>query len=177
MDQFNKKIINPKNVTRKEVGAVRISAIDRPYYWLELSESETGTTTSRPIFGKPTKGGDIFWPLDPDEVRKATISKLMECTQLIVINPADYVGHIPGGFYVPRTIIRFVDETLLGAVLGNKRRIREYHRGASSSSSYDQPHYEYEEYGGPSDGYGGRLDDDFINDVLDGDPDAYWNID
>jgi len=28
-----------------------------------------------------------------------------------------------------------------------------------------------------SDGYGGDLDDDFINDVLDGDAESYWNID
>lgn len=35
----------------------------------------------------------------------------------------------------------------------------------------------YSEYGGPSDGYGGYLDDDFINDVLDGDPSAIWNLD
>lgn len=35
----------------------------------------------------------------------------------------------------------------------------------------------HSEYGGVSDGYGGYLDDDFINDALGGDPDAYWNID
>ena len=35
----------------------------------------------------------------------------------------------------------------------------------------------YNQYGGPSDGYGGSLDDDFINNVLDGDPSAIWNID
>ena len=35
----------------------------------------------------------------------------------------------------------------------------------------------YDKYGGPSDGYGGNIDDDFINDVLGGHPDAYWNID
>ena len=37
--------------------------------------------------------------------------------------------------------------------------------------------YDFDEFSGPNDGYGGRLDDDFINDVLDGNPDAYWNID
>lgn len=35
----------------------------------------------------------------------------------------------------------------------------------------------YGEYDGPSDGYGGYLDDDFINDVLDGNVDAYWGLD
>lgn len=35
---------------------------------------------------------------------------------------------------------------------------------------------DYDEYGGPSDGYGGRLDDDFINDALGGQADAIWNI-
>lgn len=34
-----------------------------------------------------------------------------------------------------------------------------------------------EERSGYSDGYGGYLDDDFIDDVLDGDADAYWNLD
>jgi hypothetical protein len=44
------------------------------------------------------------------------------------------------------------------------------HTDSAGSSTQGQ-------YGGPRDGYGGTLDDDFINDVLDGDPDAYWNID
>ncbi|MFD2718068.1 hypothetical protein ACFST9_05040 [Hymenobacter monticola] len=42
----------------------------------------------------------------------------------------------------------------------------------------------WDEFDGPvegstrySDGYGGYLDDDYINDVLDGDADAYWNLD
>ena len=39
-----------------------------------------------------------------------------------------------------------------------------------SSSNYD-------EHGGPSDGYGGHLSDDFINDALGGEADAYWNLD
>lgn len=34
----------------------------------------------------------------------------------------------------------------------------------------------YERYGGPTDGFGGRIDDDFIDDVLGGIPDAIWNI-
>ncbi|MBQ3635257.1 MAG: hypothetical protein II951_06530 [Bacteroidales bacterium] len=37
---------------------------------------------------------------------------------------------------------------------------------------YEEPRKRYDEYGGIYD-----LDDDFINDVLDGDPEAYWNID
>lgn len=41
----------------------------------------------------------------------------------------------------------------------------------------DRETYSYEQYGGPSDGYGGMLDDDFINDALGGEPDAIWNID
>ena len=35
----------------------------------------------------------------------------------------------------------------------------------------------YVQYGGPSDGYGGSVNDDFINDALGGDPDAILNID
>ena len=35
----------------------------------------------------------------------------------------------------------------------------------------------YSNYGGPSDGYGGRLDDEYIDDAFGGDADAYWNID
>ncbi|MBT6684803.1 MAG: hypothetical protein HN704_03955 [Bacteroidetes bacterium] len=35
----------------------------------------------------------------------------------------------------------------------------------------------YEQFDGPSDGYGGMLSDGFINDVLDGDSEAYWNVD
>ncbi|AWH74383.1 hypothetical protein DCS32_09495 [Dokdonia sp. Dokd-P16] len=45
---------------------------------------------------------------------------------------------------------------------------------SNANHSYDSS---YEIYGGPGDGYGGHLDDDFINDVLGGHPDAYWNID
>lgn len=36
---------------------------------------------------------------------------------------------------------------------------------------------DYRTHGGPSDGYGGRLDDDFIDDAFGGEADAYWNID
>ena len=35
----------------------------------------------------------------------------------------------------------------------------------------------YSNYGGPSDGHGGRLDDNFIDDALGGEAEAYWNID
>ena len=35
----------------------------------------------------------------------------------------------------------------------------------------------YSNYGGPSDGYGGRLDDEYIDDAFGGEADAYWNID
>lgn len=35
----------------------------------------------------------------------------------------------------------------------------------------------YYQYGGPPDGYGGFVSDDFINDALGGEPDAIWNID
>ena len=45
-----------------------------------------------------------------------------------------------------------------------------YYSENDNSKSYDQ-------YGGPSDGYGDYLDDDFINDALGGEPSAYWNID
>lgn len=36
---------------------------------------------------------------------------------------------------------------------------------------------DYDEHGGPSDGYGGHLSDSLINDAFDGEADAYWNID
>lgn len=58
---------------------------------------------------------------------------------------------------------------------GNVEEMHEYFENGSNYFYSMQPSYEY--YGGPSDGYGGSLDDDFINDVLDGDPEAYWNID
>ena len=45
----------------------------------------------------------------------------------------------------------------------------------SNDTSYSNSNYD--EYGGLSDGYGGYIDDDFINDALGGHPDAYWNID
>lgn len=35
----------------------------------------------------------------------------------------------------------------------------------------------FDKYNGPSDGYGGSLSDEFIDDALGGDPEAYWNID
>lgn len=44
------------------------------------------------------------------------------------------------------------------------------------SQKYDQDD-NYSQYGGPSDGYGGSLDDDFINGALGGEPDANWNLD
>jgi hypothetical protein len=48
------------------------------------------------------------------------------------------------------------------------------HEGYDPLSGYGDS---YDQYGGPSDGYGGALDDDFINDALGGEVDAYWNID
>jgi hypothetical protein len=48
----------------------------------------------------------------------------------------------------------------------------------SATDRSDKSHGQsYAQYNGPSDGYGGHLDDDFIKDALGGDPDAYWNID
>ena len=52
-----------------------------------------------------------------------------------------------------------------------------YYDGNEGYDPYENYGKSYDQYGGPSDGYGGSLDDDFINDVLDGEPDAYWNID
>ena len=46
-----------------------------------------------------------------------------------------------------------------------------------SNSNNSKNSSSYDEYGGPDDGYGGHIDDDFINDVLGGHPDAFWNID
>lgn len=49
----------------------------------------------------------------------------------------------------------------------------------SSNSAWPEDTFDslYNKYGNPSDGYGDSLDDDFIDDALDGEPDAYWNID
>jgi hypothetical protein len=46
-----------------------------------------------------------------------------------------------------------------------------------SNSNNSKNSSSYDEYGGPDDGYRGHIDDDFINDVLGGHPDAFWNID
>ena len=45
------------------------------------------------------------------------------------------------------------------------------------SSTNDYTRNRFDKYNGPSDGYGGALSDDFIDDALSGDPDAIWNID
>lgn len=49
----------------------------------------------------------------------------------------------------------------------------------SSNSTWGEDTFDdqYSVYGNPSDGYGGSLDDNFIDNALDGEPDAYWNID
>lgn len=52
-----------------------------------------------------------------------------------------------------------------------------YKQKSKKKTISDRTRITYSQYGGPLDGYGGSLDDDFINDVLDGKPDAYWNID
>lgn len=52
----------------------------------------------------------------------------------------------------------------------SKKSQDNYNDNARFKRSYDQ-------YGGPSDGYGGHIDDDFINDALGGEPDAIWNLD
>lgn len=171
------RIVDPKHVSQKRVSDTRISAIGHPYFWLELTESESGRTASRIIFGKPAQDGTVFWPLDPAEVEKACIAELMECTQFVIINPSDFSDLASDSFYLPETIIQFIDEPLRVAVSACKKRRRNQSMRDRSSSQEISEYTGFEEYGGPSDGYGGRLDDDYIDDVLDGHPDAYWNID
>jgi len=47
-------------------------------------------------------------------------------------------------------------------------------RGKDYDDDYDEENGSYSRYGG---GPTGELTDDFIDDVLGGEPDAYWNID
>ncbi|MCX2837266.1 hypothetical protein OQ279_03805 [Salinimicrobium sp. MT39] len=62
--------------------------------------------------------------------------------------------------------------------IAHTREQEENIEGNSKSNYDDFNHTEsYDKYGGPGDGYGGNLSDDFIDDALGGEPDAYWNID
>ena len=173
------EVIDPKHISHKNISEIKESVNGNPYFWLELSESKYGSTASRTVWGKYRKDGSISWKrASLEKFTHVSITTLMEYIDVIVIDPTDY-EHLDLGedYYLPSIVIKFRDEALEYAVRSSKRRHYKSYRRQPVSTYYDLDYTGFEEYGGPSDGYGGRLDDDFINDVLDGDPDAYWNID
>lgn len=96
------------------------------------------------------------------------------------VNPEFYVnGEVMAGGNIcmgNNKIIKALNLRFIGDFNEMNENYSHYYyssRKLSSKNSY----YSYDEYNGPSDGYGGNLDDDFINDVLDGHAEAYWNID
>ncbi|MBL85962.1 MAG: hypothetical protein CMO82_04805 [Winogradskyella sp.] len=99
------------------------------------------------------------------------------------INPIYYKnGEIMAGgkkCYSDNSIIKELNLRFSGNVEQMHQNFEEnepnFYYSHSNNSNYSSN--SYAEYGGPSDGYGGHIDDDFINDVLGGHPDAYWNID
>ena len=99
------------------------------------------------------------------------------------VNPEFYInGEIMAGgnvCYGDNKIIKALNLRFMGNFEEMHEHFENYgHKYYSSRKSLSRnSHYSYDEYNGPSDGYGGYLDDDFTNDVLDGHPDAYWNID
>lgn len=99
------------------------------------------------------------------------------------INPVFYKnGEIMAGgkkCYADNSIIKELNLRFSGNVVQMHQNFEENEPNFYYSSS-DNTNYStssYDEYGGPRDGSGGYLDDDFINDALGGEPEAYWNID
>ena len=98
-------------------------------------------------------------------------------------------------FYVGKSLLerlaaRFkrskVSENVLNAVAAKHRKLQKLEKEQEKEDNrYDEPNswYNYNErdtYGQYSGSYAQDvegLSDNFINDVLDGEPDAYWNID
>ena len=116
-----------------------------------------------------------------------------ECSALIgsYINPDFFnVGEKIGNFICKRENTTIKDLNLRFGI-GFQEKIRNLREGmgiadannqiSDNLSSGDEYEFNYtesfEKYGGPGDGYGGNLSDDFIDDALGGEPDAYWNID
>lgn len=61
--------------------------------------------------------------------------------------------------------------------INSRHRNSRYKSGTNDAFYYRNNSDAYAQYGGPPDGYGGFISDNFINDALGGEPDAIWNLD
>lgn len=167
----------------RQIAGVRIGDVyydgGRASYLLELLDSEGARLAGRLMWGSVNEDGSIRWSWhSPEECATFPVELFQAIFQLYEVKPEAFAHLVPEGFWLHPVIMKFNSQAELLEQAIRAGCQRERHRSFDPDDFInDDIGSDFDEYGGPSDGYGGRLDDDFINDALDGNPDAYWNID
>ena len=168
------QVIDPSRITGKNISEWKETVNGDPYFWIDCEIDDGAGTVSVPVFGKENRLRKIQSQFE--RMSNNDLIGFLTGVQIVKIEPSDFGDILPEGYYIPEYILKSPNIGIEQAVLGSKRRNHRY-RSRTSSSEDDYESDAFARYGGPPDGYGGRVDDDFIDDVLGGSPDAYWNLD